>query len=206
MVGNDFRNDILPAAVLGFTGFWLSQTATENRDILPMNVHSGNWDDFHSLLTSLSSQGVMELSSSPRALQAVLASTPAALETIISGLSHEQLTKRPDKGQWCTTEVLCHLRDVDAEVNLPRIKRFLTEKNPFIAGENTDSWADLRKYYYQDGYGALAEFTRLRVEFIHLLESLSKAEWGRNGRHAIFGPTTLAEMYCLSWQPQSRII
>ena len=38
------------------------------------------------------------------------------------------------------TEIICHLRDVEREVNLPRIRRVLAEQNPFLVGEVTDVW------------------------------------------------------------------
>jgi hypothetical protein len=130
---------------------------------------------------------------SPNALLAVLRSTPAALDT----LCHQQgvnLEWRPAHGEWSAGEVLCHLRDVDKEVNLPRIIKVINERNPFIAGQDTDPWAEIRQYCQQDSWQALADFTETRLKILRLLENLPADGWDRSARHAIFGPTYLSEL------------
>jgi hypothetical protein len=91
------------------------------------------------------------------------------------------------------TEIICHLRDVEREVNLRRIRKLLAEEDPFLAGEVTDRWVEERHCSEQDGHQALVDFTKARKEVIGLLSSL-QAEWSRTARHAIFGPTTLLEL------------
>jgi hypothetical protein len=89
---------------------------------------------------------------------------------------------------------LCHLRDVDSEVNLPRLQKVLNEGNPFLPGQDTDPWAEIRHYCQQDGLQALYDFTKTRLELLGLLENLPPAGWERRARHAIFGPTNLREL------------
>jgi hypothetical protein len=96
--------------------------------------------------------------------------------------------------EWSLTEILCHLRDVDHEVNIPRIKTVLQEINPFLVGMDTDSWAVKRHYIQQDGLAALQDFTQYRQEILHTLDNLSSRDWERTARHAIFGPTHLKEL------------
>jgi hypothetical protein len=105
----------------------------------------------------------------------------------------EKWTRNPAPGEWCLTEILCHLRDVEREVNLPRFRKMLAEQNPFLAGEATDTWVKERKNAEQDGRQALIEFTAARKEVLALLEGLVE-EWSWPARHAIFGPTTLQEL------------
>ena len=90
--------------------------------------------------------------------------------------------------------MLCHLRDVDQEVNLPRLRKVLAETNPFLPGEDTDRWAEVRQYCFQDGIEALHKFIATRGELMSLLDSLTADDWQRPARHAIFGPTRLQEL------------
>jgi hypothetical protein len=91
------------------------------------------------------------------------------------------------------TEIICHLRDVEREVNLPRIRKLLEEENPFLVGEVTDRWVEERHYVKQNGSQALADFITSRKEAIGLLNGL-QIEWSKTARHTIFGPTTLLEL------------
>jgi hypothetical protein len=45
-----------------------------------------------------------------------------------------------------------------------------------------------------NGPAALIEFIAIRKQMIALLERLGTEEWSRPARHAIFGPTDLAEL------------
>jgi hypothetical protein len=83
---------------------------------------------------------------------------------------------------------------VGAEVNVPRLARVIQESNPFIAGQDTDPWADQRGYIQQSGSMALAGFSAARKQLIDLLVQLSPRDWQRPARHAIFGPTSLQEL------------
>jgi hypothetical protein len=123
----------------------------------------------------------------------VLRSTPAALDT----LCHQRIVdlgKRPALDEWSAGEVLCHLRDVDHEVNLPRLFKVINERNPFLAGQDTDPWAEERQYCQQDGLRALEDFINARLDVLRLLEDLPAESWERRARHAIFGPTRLREL------------
>jgi hypothetical protein len=91
------------------------------------------------------------------------------------------------------TEILCHLRDTELEINLPRLRMLLELEEPFIPARDTDSWAIKRDYQNQDATQALLAFTAARVQTVNLLRSI-KNEWQRKARHAIFGPTDLQEL------------
>lgn len=89
---------------------------------------------------------------------------------------------------------MCHLRDVDQEVNLPRMHSVIEADDPFISAADTDPWAVERDYQSQSGPEALKEFMRVREELHRFLAEQPETIWGRTARHAIFGPTHLAEM------------
>jgi hypothetical protein len=96
--------------------------------------------------------------------------------------------------EWCQTEVLCHLRDVEVEVNLPRLTELIQNTDPFLPGIDSDSWAEERGYVNQDGPLALQGFITSRIQTLQLLDGLSPEDWERPARHAIFGPTSLSEL------------
>jgi hypothetical protein len=102
--------------------------------------------------------------------------------------------KRPRPDEWSLLEIICHLRDVDREVNKPRLQKVLNENDPFIPGEDTDPWAQERGYIDQNGLEALQQFIIARLEMLDMLETVKTEEWQRPARHAFFGRTTLAEL------------
>jgi hypothetical protein len=66
--------------------------------------------------------------------------------------------------------------------------------NPFIPGQDTDPWAEERRYRQQDGKQAYHQFLAARLNILHILESLEPEGWQKPVRHAIFGPTRLSEL------------
>ena len=128
------------------------------------------------------------------ALAVAYAEAVAALATILVGWSATELTSQPEPGEWSAVEVLCHLRDVEQEVNLVRLEKVMESENPFIAGQDTDRWAIDRQYILQDCLDALGAFQQTRIELLARLEALSEEDWQRPVRHAIFGPTRLVEL------------
>jgi hypothetical protein len=145
--------------------------------------------------------------STPGALIALLLSTPAAISGLLPCLSEAgsketgdrkqaegpELKRRPVPNEWCLTEVLCHLRDTEVEINLPRLHMMLELEEPFIPARNTDKWAVERDYKNQDAVSAFNDFVSARKRTVSLLKSLTD-EWKHKARHAIFGPTNLLEL------------
>jgi hypothetical protein len=129
-----------------------------------------------------------------RALPYFLSGNLAAFHTELDGLPAPAWLARPAAGEWSLTEMACHLRDVEREVNLPRLHTLAEQVNPFISGADTDPWAVERDYQSQDGPAALAAFSATRKELITFLRRQPEDIWQRTARHAIFGPTLLAEI------------
>ena len=107
---------------------------------------------------------------------------------------------RPASGEWCLTEVACHLRDVEIEVHQPRFRALIAADNAFLPGAVADSWVEERHYAQQNGPQALADFLAARQETLALLSHLPDAVWPRRGRHAYFGPTSMHELLNLAVQ------
>ncbi|MBN2385992.1 MAG: DinB family protein [Anaerolineales bacterium] len=190
MVGNDLDMDLLPALKVGLPVFWLR----DGRDGAHPGIPQGSFADLRRWLEQADPEGLHPSIETPEAVAALLRSTPAAIATLTSGLSDQKWLCEPLPGEWCLTEILCHLRDVDVEVNLERLRRVLAEDNPFISAEDTDRWAEERQYRRQDGRQALADLIAARKELLALLDDLQASQWSRPARHAIFGPMTLQEL------------
>ena len=191
MVGDDFGREVEPTRAAGLPVFWVRKT----EDVPPeaAGVPCGALEAVRAWLEKADPGALQVAFDRPEALLANLRSTPAAIATLSAALPEQAWKKTPAPAEWCLTEIICHLRDVEREVTLPRIRKLLTEQNPFLVGEVTDVWVKERQYARQDGHQALADYTSARKEALRLLEGLG-SEWSRPARHAIFGPTTLQEL------------
>jgi len=194
MIGNSLEDDLLPAAQLGLPVFWVTNQNTP----LPAGFHplsaSGNLGDVPDWLMTIDQARLSQEFLTPQALLAVLKSTPAALDTLTAGLTDPQLYGRPAPDEWSLTEIFCHLRDADREVNIQRFEKVIEGSNPFLPGINTDTWAQERNYQAQNGIEALRDFITIRTQLVAQLEALERQDWEKPARHAIFGPTHLTEL------------
>ncbi|MBE0699148.1 MAG: DinB family protein, partial [Anaerolineaceae bacterium] len=194
MVGNSLQDDLVPANQLGMPVFWVTADQAE----LPAGFHplstSGTLDQLPTWLKRVDAAEIRTEILTPAALLAVLKATPAAFETIQKHLTQQQWQQRPEPDEWSLTEIFCHLRDVDREVNIPRFEKIIQETNPFIPGIDTDPWSVERGYRDMDGPAALREYIDIRSQMVKMLGSLDEKNWRNPARHAIFGPTVLAEL------------
>jgi FMN phosphatase YigB (HAD superfamily) len=189
MVGNDLEMDLLPARKAGLPVFWVREGHEDANPDIPQ----GSFVDLRAWLETTDPASITPVFSTPEAVVNILRSTPSALATLTASLPSDVWTRPPAAGEWCLNEILCHLRDVDAEVNLPRLQKMLAEENPFLPGVVSDVWAAERQYSKQDGRRALTDFLETRQALLGLFNG-GQALWSRPARHAIFGPTTLLEL------------
>lgn len=200
MVGDDIEREVKPTQAAGFPVFWVRKSGENTAELdgifqgdASTRTGQGTLESFRGWLEKADPETLKISFRTPKALLAGLRSTPAGIATLVSSLSRNAWARRPAPAEWCLTEIICHLRDVEREVNLPRIRKILAEENPFLPGEVTDRWVEERHCIDQDGPQVLADFVAARKETIALLNGL-QAEWSRMSRHAIFGPTTLKEL------------
>jgi FMN phosphatase YigB (HAD superfamily) len=192
MVGDDPATDIDSALRAGLPVFWIRPEGKSLPDLV--DLPQGTVKDFRSWIENVNLDLLQPGLKNPEALLFSLKSTPAVLDTLIRSLKPGEWTARPQKDEWALVEILCHLRDLDVEVNLPRVLTLMTEDNPFVAGQDTDPWARERQYIKQDGLDAFRDFIGARMKLIGILKSLSREGWNRRVRHTIFGPTSLQEL------------
>jgi hypothetical protein len=194
MVGDNPDHDIEPAQTFGMATFQITGEPAALTSGYPNPHGSGSLMDLFPWIDSNPIEDFNLNTVQPESLKSVIRSTPAVLAALTSELPAEAWYTGPQEGEWSLTEIVCHLRDVDGEVNLPRLGKILTDPNPFLPGIDTDQWADERLYYCQDGRSALREFTKFRIELLKVLDSLPLDDWNRPARHAILGPTQLKEL------------
>jgi hypothetical protein len=185
MVGNDATEDLEPAAALGMPVFHVTSTPADGRP-------SGDLTAASRWLTSLAdieSPPVNE----PHALIARFEGQLAAMLTKLSLVGEAGLRRPTAPGTLAPLQVVCHLRDVDREVNLPRLKVFLEKDDPFFSSVNTDDWIEARAYIQEDAAIAIGGFVATRKEVTAALRGLSAAQWQRRARHSLLGPITLTD-------------
>jgi len=186
-VGNDPAQDLEPARTLGLATFRVSpgEDPVSARGEGTMRQLAAGLESDHCetsfLLTS---------DACPCSLPALLSGHLAAILHIFG---ESRWSCCPQEEGWGPVEIACHLRDVEREITQPRLRKILAEENPYLAPVESDSWAEERNYRAQDGPQALREFVQARKQTDALLRDLMAADWQRTARHALFGPTTLAE-------------
>jgi FMN phosphatase YigB (HAD superfamily) len=198
MVGNDPDHDVRGAQEMGIPVFWIADSGDH---LLPGQTEPDGFGTITDVLPWIDSQPAASLEpdfDSPSAMIATLRGSPAAISTQLSETPIDILTWRPEQGSWSMTEIICHLRDVEREINLPRLHKALQEDNPFIAGVDSDPWADTRAYIQQDVEAAFADLLAAREVTLGILDNLDNKDWSRPIRHAIFGPTNLQELIRIS--------
>lgn len=192
MVGDDLERDMPGARKLGLQTFWVSEpNALSPDDLNPTG--QGSIGDLRSWLERVDLSTLETAHFTPESLIAVMLSTPAVISGLVKQAADPNLTRRPVSDEWSLTEVICHLRDTEGEVNYPRLHMLLELDEPFIPARMTAAWAEERDYNNQDFSQALRDFIAARMKTLDLLRGL-KDEWQRKARHAIFGPTDLQEM------------
>ncbi|MBI3363034.1 MAG: DinB family protein, partial [Chloroflexi bacterium] len=193
MVGNDWLDDIVPAAEAGLRTYWI-----DARSARPPTNHRqpdgrGTLADFlRWARDDRCLESLTHLPPTPASVLAQLRGNLAAFHSAFESVPDRK--RRPSEAEWSLTEITCHLRDVEAEVNLPRLKRIAGEAEPFVSAADTDPWAEARNYQSQDCERALEDFTRARLATLDFVASFPPEVWSRPARHAILGRTTSTEL------------
>jgi len=198
-VGDDPRLDVDSASRAGLPVFWVhpADFSVLREDGLTPGLARAPQGSLRDLLGWFKAVELDRLRpdfASPQALTASLQSTPAVLDGLLRGLQPAGWTTRSDRHEWALVEIICHLRDMDVEVNLTRLETLMAADNPFIVGQDTDPWAAERRYIEQDGPAAFRDFVAARMRLLEILKSLPAESWQRRARHTIFGPTDVHEL------------
>lgn len=193
MVGDDWALDIAPAALAGLNTWWISERAPDPDgagladgwgplEAFAAEALQGGW------LESLQQRPLEPAQIAPR-----LTGNLAALMGVVHETPAHVWHLHPDADEWSPMEVLCHLRESEADVQRPRIARIVAEDNPFLSQPKAPP-APSSRVCPQDALSVALAFGAEREKTLALLAGLQREQWDRPARHYIFGPTTLLEM------------
>ena len=110
---------------------------------------------------------------------AALTSMPGFLEAALHAASPGELRLRPSEDGFSLAEQACHLRDLEREGYLVRVRRMLAEQVPDLEGFDGAAVARARDYLGEDAHAAARDFAAARGEVISLLAPLLDADLAR---------------------------
>jgi hypothetical protein len=116
------------------------------------------------------------------------------VETRLTRYGEGRFRIPPGPGRWSALEVLCHLRDAETEVYVPRLERVLTEKQPDVPDVDMTGWESARRYREASPRAALDAWRAARARLLARLAPLTPREWTRMAFHSVRGPCPLADM------------
>lgn len=187
MIGNDPVDDLKPARALGIASYHVSEQPQEG-------FAGGSLKDALLWLDEITAGSDPLPLRKPMVALARMRAALAAILDMTRSATRKEWSRRPADNAWAPVEIVCHLRDVDLEVNRPRLDRILAENEAFISAASPDQWAEDRDYLAQSGPDAVCSFSKSRMDLIQILESLEDAQWLKSARHALLGPTNLVEI------------
>ena len=191
MVGNDVTRDLEPAHRLGLATYLIDGNSAPNPGF---EAGRGKLATLRPWLESVNWSILEPSFKSKDANLAILASTPAVLQSLSASLTEDQWRHEPTRDDWAMNEIVCHLRDTDREIHQLQLNLLLEREGAFIPRPENGVWANEREYLNVNGHLALSEFASARIEMLKILKDQPEVMWSRKARHAIFGPTNFQEV------------
>jgi uncharacterized damage-inducible protein DinB len=119
-----------------------------------------------------------------------LRNLPADLRAAVAGLNDTQLDTPYREGGWTVRQLVHHIADSHANSYI-RVKLALTEDDPTIKPYDEATWANLPDSRLPID-ASLALTDAIHTRLVHLLESMSDADYQKTFRHPERGQVTLA--------------
>jgi hypothetical protein len=108
-----------------------------------------------------------------------LGEMPGFLEAALDAVPAGDLLSRPAPGEFALVEQACHLRDLEREGYLVRVRRMLSETLPTLDGFDGVAVSRARNYMTQDARIAAQEFAAARREVTGLLAATTREDLER---------------------------
>jgi hypothetical protein len=122
-----------------------------------------------------------------------IASLPTRLETLVSGLSPEQLAGTYIPGEWTVAQNVHHVADTHMN-GFVRFKLILTEDRPTLKPFDQERWAESLDSKLVAVESSLLVLRGLHARWVELLRSLDEDEWRRFGYHPEVGIVSLDDL------------
>jgi hypothetical protein len=132
-----------------------------------------------------------------------LSSMPDQLEQVFGKVPVTAWNWKPDSWEgvpgeeFSALEHLCHVRDIEVDGYLVRIRRTLVEDRPVLVSLDGRALAIERKYEAEDPKEVLASFKKARAETVALLGTIGEPELARRAEFAEYGDVSLAGLLAL---------
>lgn len=195
MVGDDWDNDVAPAAKAGLNTYWITSgnQTPPTKDVTPDGM--GTMDD---LLACIVDENWLETLHgrplTPEQIAPRLRGNIAALLGLVQEIPDHFWNQHPDPNEWSPLEIVVHLRDRETDVQRARLRRILREDNPFLVSPEEPPAPGSQDLHHEDGRQVVMQFAAARQETLDFLATLTHEQWQRPARHSVFGPTSLLEM------------
>src|ERR1700716_3820775 len=108
-----------------------------------------------------------------------LSSMPPFLEAALDTADRDELVFRPGEGEFSLVEHACHLRDLEREGYLVRLRRMLAEDLPVLEPFEGDRVARERDYLVQVARAAARDFAAARRQLVALAAPLTETQLRR---------------------------
>src|SRR5262249_5769104 len=109
-----------------------------------------------------------------------LARFPALLDAMVADLMPARWRAQPAPDEWSPVEIVCHLRDEEAEDFGARV-RVILDGGARFAAIAPQGWATARRYHAADPSDALAAFRRRRAESLAMLAAATTERLAASG-------------------------
>lgn len=112
----------------------------------------------------------------------VLAETPDALRTLVSGHPEERLAERPEPGVWSPREILGHLIDADWVLGF-RARTLRADPEPSLVPVDQELWVERQGWNRRTSDELLDLFSQVRAVTLDFWRGVSPEDLDRTGRH-----------------------
>lgn len=123
-----------------------------------------------------------------------LESTPALLAKAASELPEDRVRQRGTIGGFSFVEHVWHLADLEREGYGVRIRRLLSEDEPFLSNFDGERVAHERVYQRRDLADGLLAFTAARTRNLQLLREVPNGGWTKTAEQEGFGAVALGDI------------
>ena len=110
-----------------------------------------------------------------------LESMPVFLASALAAVSDEDRKRQPAPSEFSLVEHACHLRDLEREGYLVRVRRMMSETEPALHGFDGGAIAAARDYPSEDADAAARDFAAARSDLLDLVRPLTPRQLSREG-------------------------
>ena len=119
-----------------------------------------------------------------------LAANKTVFQHLLSRLSPEQYSWKPEPSKWCLLEVVCHLYDEEREDFRTRVKHILEKRSGAFPSIDPQGWVVSRNYLNENYEAKIELFLTEREHSVNWLSSLINPAWNNTYQHPTLGTMT----------------